>query len=272
MRYIIAPLDLTTEQMEIYKLLYSKMDFDTYLVKYTLDQLATDSNPILLLTKKKVNRIIKNFVAENMLTVMVIGTKGNPTIYKVIRMKDLYKEHKGNECDTQKERIRNTKGTNKASDTNTLEDVKEHKGNEKGTQKEQIGNAKVTPFNDIDKDKDKDKYIDLFNFYIKLDIIKHKALTPAMKKAIDLAIKQNSYSVEDCKALLQKHKKVIEDTKGNDYPVKRRTLVEFFGQKISNSTALICTQYEEGGKFNTTINNVKANDPNRIVNKRRDDM
>jgi len=130
------------------------MDFDTYLVKYTLDQLATDSNPILLLTKKKVNRIIKNFITGKMLTVEITGTKGNPTIYKVTKMKDLYEEHKGNECDTQRERIENAKGTNKPSNINTLKGIEEHKGNELGTQKERIRNTKVTPINDIDKDKD----------------------------------------------------------------------------------------------------------------------
>ena len=163
---MIAPLDLTTEQMEIYKLLYSKMNFDNYLVKYTLDQLATDSNPILLLTKKKVNRIIKSFIIKNILTVVTIGTKGNPTIYKVAKMKDLSEEHKGNEWGTQRERIGNTKGTNKTSDTNTLDSIEEHKGNEWGTQRERIGNTKGTPIND--KDKDKEKYIysnDFENFY-----------------------------------------------------------------------------------------------------------
>jgi len=93
-----------------------------------------------------------------------------------------------------------------------------------------------------------------------------------MIKAIDLAIKQNSYSVEDCKALLQKHKKVIVKTKDNQYAVKKRPLVEFFGQKIKDSTALICTQYEEGGKYDFIVNEVKVSDPNKPKITRRDDM
>lgn len=126
----------------------------------------------------------------------------------------------------------------------------------------------------IDKeriDKDKEAFKDIFNFYIKLDIVKHKALTKAMEKAIDLAMKQNSYSVEDCKALLQKHKLVIEKTKNDGkFAVKKRPLVEFFGQKIANSTALICTQYELGGKYEKLIDDVKVNKPGYKPPTRRD--
>ena len=258
---MIAPLDLTTEQLEIYKLLYSKMNFDDYLVKYTLEQLATDSNPILLLTKKKVNRIIKNFIVENFLTVITTGSKGNPTIYKVSKIKVLFEEHKGNTKETQRELKGNLKGTNETSDTNALECVEEHKGNLKGTQRELKGNLKVTPIND--KDKEKDKYIDIFNYYISLDIIKHSTFTPAMKKAIELAIKQNSYSVDDCKELLRKHKEVSVKSKGGKFEVKKRPLAEFFGQKIKDSTSLICTQYEDGGKYDFMVDKVIVSNPNK---------
>lgn len=135
-------------------------------------------------------------------------------------------------------------------------------------------NANALKSDAIKESKEKESkdniYTDIFNFYIKLDIVKHKTLTPVMKKAIDLAMKQNSYSVEDCNALLQKHKKVIEKTKGGQYPVKKRPLVEFFGQKIKDSTALICTQYEEGGKYDFMIENVKANKPGYKPPTRRD--
>lgn len=149
------------------------------------------------------------------------------------------------------------------------------------TSSEQVANKcstseeHVENINKNDKEcikNDKNKYTDLFNFYIKLDIVKHKTLTPAMVKAIDLAMKQNGYTVEDCKALLRKHKMVIDKSKGSQYPVKKRPLVEFFGQKIVNSTALICTQYELGGKFDFMIDDVKAKDPNKKVITRRDDM
>jgi len=150
---MIAPLDLSTEEREIYWLLYRRMDFDTFKVKYTLEQLAYDSSQKLELTKKKVSTIIKKFIAEDFLTVISKGTKGNPTIYLITKMADI-KEHKGNLTDTQKKLKGNLKGTNEVSDTNTLDDVKELKGNLKETQRELKGNTKVTPTNDIDKEND----------------------------------------------------------------------------------------------------------------------
>jgi len=265
---MIAPLDLSTEEREIYWLLYRRMDFNTFEVKYTLDQLAYDSSQKLELTKKKVSTIIKKFMVEDLLTVISKGTKGNPTIYLITKMADV-KEHKGNLTDTQKKLKGNLKGTNEISDTNTLDDVKELKGNTKETQRELKGNTKVTPTNDIDKESNKD----IYSYYLSLDLVKHNTYTPAMEKAIKLAITQNNYSVQECKDLLQKHKQVIESTKGNSYPVKRRTLTEFFGQKISGSTALICTQYEDGGKYSNITNNlVKANNPTRKPITRRDEF
>jgi len=150
---MIAPLDLSTEEREIYWLLYRRMDFDTFEVKYTLEQLAYDSSQKLELTKKKVSTIIKKFISEDLLTVLSKGTKGNPTIYLVTKMADI-KEHKGNLTDTQKKLKGNLKGTNEISDTNTLDDIKELKGNLKETQRELKGNTKVTPTNDTDKEND----------------------------------------------------------------------------------------------------------------------
>lgn len=104
---------------------------------------------------------------------------------------------------------------------------------------------------DIDKDieKEKDIYTQIFEYYLSLDLIQHKKLTPAIKKAIDKAKKENGYTIEEMKNLLKRHKEVTETTKNNEYPVKVRSLKEFFGQKIQGATALICTQYEEGGKY-----------------------
>ena len=123
---------------------------------------------------------------------------------------------------------------------------------------------------ELEKELEKDKYIDIYNYYLSLDIVKHLTFTPAMLKAIKLAITQNNYSVEDCKELLRKHKEVIVKSKSSQYPIKKRPLVEFFGQKIKDSTALICTQYETGGKYDYLIDEVKVSDPNRIRITKRD--
>lgn len=265
---MIAPLDLTDEQSHIYKLLYKRVNLTTKIVKYTKEQLLVDSNPIFNLTVQKIRTILKYFIKENFLREIHKGSKGHPTVYEIVTIKELmFEQQLNNNQITAKQQLINS---NEVVIPTVIE-VKQQSNSSNVTTIQQLSNNPIKE-KEKEKDKEKDKYIDLFNFYIKLDIVKHKALTQAMIKAIDLAIKQNSYSVEDCKTLLQKHKLVIEKTKSNQYPVKKRPLVEFFGQKIKDSTALICTQYELGGKFDFMIDDVKAKDPNKKVITRRDDM
>ena len=62
--YMMIPMGLTFEQQHIYILLYSKCDFNTMTVKYTVDQLITDSHKGFELTPMKVRNIIK-FLTDN---------------------------------------------------------------------------------------------------------------------------------------------------------------------------------------------------------------
>jgi len=102
----------------------------------------------------------------------------------------------------------------------------------------------------LSKVKKDNIYTNIFNYYLSLNLIKHKQLTPAIKKAIDLAIKENKYTLDEMKELIDRHKAVTESTKNDGkYAIKVRELKTFFGQKIQGGTALICTQYEEGGKY-----------------------
>lgn len=90
---------------------------------------------------------------------------------------------------------------------------------------------------------------EIFEHYLSLDLIKHKKYTPAMDMAIKSAMKNNGYTVEDCKKLLDRHKKAVEATKGSEYSIRARPLHEFFGQKAYQAKHLICADYEEGGKY-----------------------
>lgn len=156
MRYIIAPLDLTTEEFEIYRLLYSKMDFDDFKVKYTVEQLSLDSNKKLKISKKSASLIIKKFIENDFIKVYKKGSKGNPTVYIVNKFNEIEK-HKSDLKENQKEVKVNTKETNEASISNSLDDIQKHKINAKETQKEVKVNTKVNPINDKDKYKE---YID----------------------------------------------------------------------------------------------------------------
>ena len=122
----------------------------------------------------------------------------------------------------------------------------EQTSNDRSTDAEQLNKSKVN------KKIEKDIYggrRDVFDYYLSLDLIKHKKYTPAMDMAIKTAMKNNGYTIEDCKKLLDRHKQTVEATKGTQYPVRARPLHEFFGQKAYQAKHLICAEYEEGGKY-----------------------
>ena len=177
MRYMIAPLDLNIKELEVYKLLYKKMDFDTFEVKYTLDQISQDSDKILELTKRKVDVIIKKFIELNYLNIVQKGVKGKPTIYKITKINELM----CTEYVTNKEQICNEFRTNNEQinvDNTKVEAIKgtnnERIMNECVTNNEQICDEYVTPINDKDKEKE---YID--------EIWKLYPLKKGKKKAYD---------------------------------------------------------------------------------------
>lgn len=93
------------------------------------------------------------------------------------------------------------------------------------------------------------KYKDIYDYYLTLDLIKHRAYTNDIAKAIKKGITDNKYSIDYAKTLLDRHKQVVDITKKKDYPVRARGLPEFFGQKAYEATHLICSEYEEGGKL-----------------------
>lgn len=100
MRYMIAPLDLNDEQSHIYKLLYKKSNFKTMIVKYTKGQLLLDSNPIFKLSPWKIRTILEYFLKEHLIKELVKGSKGNPTIYEIITIKELLLEQQSNDNQT----------------------------------------------------------------------------------------------------------------------------------------------------------------------------
>lgn len=115
----------------------------------------------------------------------------------------------------------------------------------------------------------KDKYKDIYDYYLTLGLVKHRAYTNDRAKAIKKAMTDNKYDIEYVKLLLDRHKQVVEITKTKEYPVRARNIEEFFGQKAYNATHLICSEYEEGGKLYETYlkdkEDVKARPPIKKV-------
>jgi phage replication O-like protein O len=99
------------------------------------------------------------------------------------------------------------------------------------------------------KNKESTNYKLVYDYYLSLNLIKHRSYTNDIKKAIAKALKDNNYTIDYAKTLLDRHKQVVEATKQSDYPVRVRGLTEFFGQKAYKATHLICSEYEEGGKL-----------------------
>jgi len=109
--------------------------------------------------------------------------------------------------------------------------------------------------NKINKNKEIYKesfdYEKIFNEYINLKIKNHRksyALNKAIKNAIDKAKTLYKLKTDDCITLLRRHKKVVDMTACNkSYAVRSRDIESFFGQKVFQSTALLCSEYLEGG-------------------------
>ena len=97
-------------------------------------------------------------------------------------------------------------------------------------------------------DNDADKYEEVFEHYMTLGLIKHKAFTPEMRNAIDVARRRGKYSWDELKTMLDRHAHIVKLTAGEgEYAVKPRPLTEFFGQRVNGGTALICSEYADDG-------------------------
>ena len=100
----------------------------------------------------------------------------------------------------------------------------------------------------VKEKKINNNYKGIYDYYLSLDLKNHRAYTNDIQKAIEKAMTQNKYDEDYCKLLLKRHEQVVKLTADKDYPVRPRPLTEFFGQKAYNSSHLICSEYEEGGK------------------------
>lgn len=106
-------------------------------------------------------------------------------------------------------------------------------------------NTKEIP---IPQKSEKEIRKEVYDYYMTLGLVNHQGYRKDMDDAIKTAMKNNGYTVEDCKKLLDRHKQTVEATKGTQYQVRARPLHEFFGQKAYQAKHLICAEYEEGGK------------------------
>lgn len=102
-RYGVIPLDISIEELLIYHQLYKKVNFTDMTVKYTRSQLVADINVFgYSITENKVRSNIKKLIENGFIKILQKGSKGNPTIYKIITMSDVNNVDKNHQQTTNK--------------------------------------------------------------------------------------------------------------------------------------------------------------------------
>lgn len=115
-----------------------------------------------------------------------------------------------------------------------------------------------------DKDKTLCPFRDVFDHYISLDLKKHRAYTDEMRDTIRRATEILKCDTAHLMLLLDRHKRVVELTKSDSYPVEARGLTEFFGQRAYQAKHLICSEYDEGGaKYERHLKDVALEPPKK---------
>ena len=189
--YMMIPMGLTFEQQHIYILLYSKCDFNTMTVKYTVEQLITDSHKGFELTPMKVRNIIKFLTDNNYIQMVKRGTKGNPTIYKIIKIQQL----NNNDLTIKQQLNNNYNGT-----TKPFVESGQQLNNNYLTTEQQLNN---NPIKEKEKEKEKDIYIENQNSV---------SVTYMDLKFIDSLISEVKITEEEYKLLTERYsKKLVHD-------------------------------------------------------------
>lgn len=89
-----------------------------------------------------------------------------------------------------------------------------------------------------------DKYKDIYDYYLSLDLINHRSYSEDMIKGMKKAEKELNLDTEHMKRMLKRHEEKVESTKKNgQYATRKRSLADFFGQRKNKSTSLICSDY-----------------------------
>ena len=140
-----------------------------------------------------------------------------------------------------------TLGTNKNTvitvvNYSVYQDRAQEKGEQEGKPTTNKGQSKGDKQEGIECKND--KYKDIYDYYLTLDLIKHKKYTKEMIKAMKHAETNLGINTEEMKVMLKKHEQKVISTKSKGtYRTKARGLAVFFGQKKANSTVLICSDY-----------------------------
>jgi uncharacterized phage protein (TIGR02220 family) len=178
---MIDDKDMSLDEIEILRLLYRHMNFDTNIAGYTVNQLVVNSDKRLNLTTQKVRTILKKFEKEGYIQFVSSGSKGKESTLKI----------------TIKQQLFNNNATNKSEELQQIE------GNE-----QQQSNNNVTTLSKKKK-KDNNNIYSLVIDYLNIKAnTSYRINTKNTQSLINARVKEG-FTVED-------FKKVI-DSKSNEW-------------------------------------------------------
>ena len=241
MRYIYAPLDLTDEQSHIYKLLYQRCDFKTMIVRYTKEQLLVDSNPIFNLTEQKIKTILEYFLKENFLRKVHKGSKGHPTIYEIVTIKELMFEQLLNNHNVTAKQLLNNHNDVVIP---TVTEDEQLLNNHNVTTMQLLNNQ---PIKDKDKEKDNIPYKEIIECLNLKANTKYRYTGTKTKELISTRWKEGN-TLEDFVTVINKKCKEWTGTKYEQY-LKPDTLFSnkfegYLNQKIVIAEGMKSPQYK----------------------------
>jgi len=231
-RYMTAPLDVTIEELNIYTLLYKKADFNSWLVNYTLEQLAVDSHRKLDLSVKVVRRIVDKLISLEYIEVVRKGSKGNPTIYK-IKTSAIYEDE-----GQLKGKQRADKGQLKDTNDEPIPTLVAYEGQSKGNQRATKGQTKGNPIIKSKNETEINKDIAYFSYKplndVMIDFIEHRK--QIKKKMSDEAIKKlinkiNNFNCSDEEKIKAVEDAIINGWQGVFEPKQNKTKIDTTNRK-----------------------------------------
>lgn len=226
----------------------------------------------LNIKESKIRTFLNLLIESKMLEKVASLGENKPTIYKICN----YEVYNGssNYCQanteqTPSEHLVNTEQTPSEHVDIALFYSDVHRANTQSSPSEHPVNTEQTPLKkNVKKDKNVNNekeniYTTVYSYYMDKDLIKHKALTSAMKKAIDKAMNgEHKLDTEYMCRIIDRHKiKSQENIKG----FYTRTLAQLFGQKKYKSEEMIYEDYlDEVWENRYNSNTVKDSVENKL--------
>ena len=199
---LIDEKDMSLDEIEILRLLYRHMDFNTDIAGYTVNQLVVNSDKRLNLTTQKVRTILKKLEKEGYIQFISSGSKGKESTLKI----------------TLKQQLFNNNATNK------VEELQQVEGNE-----QQQSNNNVTTLSKKKK-KDNNNIYSLVVDYLNIKAnTSYRTTTKNTQSLIKLRLSEG-FTVEDFKKVIDSKSKEWLNT---DFEKYLRP-VTLFGGKFEN--------------------------------------